>query len=109
MSRSGKVLWEYGPAVGAGALDHPSLALRLPNGLIVVNDDYNDRVVVIGPNKNRIVWQYGRTDGPGRGKNRLNTPDGMDFLPFRVVRRIPALRRLIGGGPGRTRSGGGSG
>ena len=47
MSTRGKVLWRYGPASGPGALDHPSLAIRLPNGLIAVNDDYRDRVVLI--------------------------------------------------------------
>jgi hypothetical protein len=40
MRRSGHVLWRYGPSSGPGMLDHPSLAIRLPNGLIAVNDDY---------------------------------------------------------------------
>ncbi len=61
-------------------LDHPSLAERLPNGLIAVTDDYRDRVVLIDPKTKRIVWQYGRTDTPGTGANQLNTPDGFDFL-----------------------------
>jgi hypothetical protein len=61
-------------------LDHPSLAEQLPNGLIAANDDYRDRVVLIDPKTKRIVWQYGRTDHPGTGHNRLNTPDGLDFL-----------------------------
>ena len=30
-------------------LKKPSLAERLPNGLIMLNDDYRDRVVVIDP------------------------------------------------------------
>jgi hypothetical protein len=72
--RKGRILWSYHPASGAGMLDHPSLAARLPNGLIAANDDYRDRVVVIDPRTRRIVWQYGRTDRPGFGADRVNTP-----------------------------------
>jgi hypothetical protein len=82
MNRHGKVLWRYGPSSGWGALDHPSLAMMLPNGNIAVNDDFKDRVVVIDPRKNRIVWQYGHAGLPGRGANLLNTPDGLDFVPL---------------------------
>ncbi|HXR12789.1 MAG TPA: hypothetical protein VN770_10870 [Gaiellaceae bacterium] len=82
MNRHGRVLWRYGPSSGFGALDHPSLAMPLPNGDIAVNDDYRDRVVVIDPRTKSIVWQYGRANAPGRGANRLNTPDGMDFVPL---------------------------
>lgn len=82
INRSGRVLWRYGPSQGSGRLDHPSLALALPNGEIAVNDDYRHRVVVIDPSTNRIVWQYGRTDVAGTGPNRLNIPDGVDFVPF---------------------------
>ena len=78
--RKGRILWSYHPASGAGMLDHPSLAARLPNGLIAANDDYRDRVVVIDPRTRRIVWQYGRTDRPGTGADRVNTPDGIDLL-----------------------------
>src|SRR5207245_5589555 len=39
-TRTGKVLWSYAPASGHGMLDHPSLGAPLPNGLVVVNDDY---------------------------------------------------------------------
>jgi len=77
----GHVSWRYGPAAGEAALNHPSLAIELPNGDIAVNDDYRDRVVVIDPRSNRIVWQYGHTDHPGTGPGYLNTPDGMDFIP----------------------------
>ena len=78
--RSGKILWSYHPASGNRMLDHPSLAERLPNGLIAANDDYRDRVVVIDPRTRRIVWRYGRTDRPGTGPNRLKIPDGFDLL-----------------------------
>ncbi|MEA2315205.1 MAG: hypothetical protein QOI03_1897, partial [Solirubrobacteraceae bacterium] len=71
----------YGPTGGHGRLDHPSLAMALPNGDIAVNDDYRDRVVVIDPRTSKIVWQYGHTDRPGTATGYLNTPDGMDFVP----------------------------
>jgi outer membrane protein assembly factor BamB len=84
LNRKGRVLWRYGPASGWGELNHPSLAIMLPNGNIAVNDDYNDRVVVIDPKRRRIVWQYGHLARPGKGRNELNTPDGMDFVPLGV-------------------------
>src|SRR5437588_4163004 len=82
IDRQGHILWRYGPTSGTGRLDHPSLAMALPNGNIAVNDDYRHRVVVIDPRTNQIVWQYGHTDVPGTGPNYLNTPDGMDFIPY---------------------------
>ena len=79
-NREGKILWTYRPPSGEGMLDHPSLAERLPNGLIGVNDDYRHRVILIDPASNNIVWQYGQTDRPGTGPDQLNTPDGFDLL-----------------------------
>jgi hypothetical protein len=69
-------------------LDHPSLALPLPNGLIAVNDDYRHRVVVINPRLGRIVLQYGHTDVPGTAPGYLHTPDGMDLLPVAAASRL---------------------
>jgi hypothetical protein len=82
VNRHGTILWRYGPTSGWGELDHPSLAFMLPNGDIAINDDYNDRVVIVDPRKNRIVWQYGHRGTPGRGRGYLNTPDGMDYVPL---------------------------
>jgi hypothetical protein len=82
MNRYGKVLWRYGPRAGAGALDHPSLAMMLPNGNVAINDDFKDRVVIVDPKKNTIVWQYGHAGLAGHGANQLNTPDGLDFVPL---------------------------
>ncbi len=79
-NRAGKILWSYHPSSGAGMLDHPSLAERLPGGLIAVNDDYRHRLAIIDPRTRRVVWQYGHTDEPGRGHDYLNTPDGFDLL-----------------------------
>jgi hypothetical protein len=95
MNRRGKVLWEYGPSSGEGALSFPSLALMLPNGLIAVNDDARHRVVLIDPKADRIVWQYGHTDVPGRKAGYLHKPDGMDFLPFDVAMSTPAIRQVV--------------
>ncbi len=76
----GKTLWRYKPA-GRDALDHPSLALALPNGAVIANDDHNHRVIVVEPKTNKIVWQYGQTHRPGRQPGRLNNPDGVDLAP----------------------------
>jgi DNA-binding beta-propeller fold protein YncE len=75
--RSGRALWRFRPT-GPDALNHPSLALALPNGDILVNDDYNDRVIVINPATNRIVWQYGHRGVAGSAPGFLANPDGVD-------------------------------
>jgi hypothetical protein len=71
----GHFLWRF------GGLNHPSLALPLPNGDIFLNDDYNDRVIVVDPTTNRIVWQYGHTGVAGHAAGYLNDPDGVDLVP----------------------------
>jgi len=95
ITRTGRVLWRYGPASGPGMLDHPSLALRVGPGLIAINDDYRHRVVVISMRTNKIVWQYGHTDVAGTAPGYLNTPDGMDLLHTAGAQRLPALRALL--------------
>jgi hypothetical protein len=82
-------------------LDHPSLALPLRNGLIAINDDYRDRVVLVSLRTRRIVWQYGHTDVKGTRPGYLNTPDGMDLLPTSRLGDVPAIRALAYG-PGRS-------
>jgi len=96
MTKRGRVVWRYGPRSGPGELDHPSLATRIGKRLIAINDDFRDRVVVVDMRTRRIVWQFGHTDRSGRRVGFLNTPDGLDLLPFRDAWRIPALRRLVG-------------
>ncbi len=78
--RSGRILWRYAPTGGA-ALNKPSLALPLPNGDILANDDANHRVIVVDPRTNTIVWQYGHTGLPGTADGYLNNPDGVDLYP----------------------------
>ena len=95
MTRTGRVLWRYGPALGPGELDHPSLATRIAPGLIAINDDYRQRVVVISMRTKRIVWQYGHTDVAGRRPGYLNTPDGLALLRRASAQRRPAIRSLL--------------
>jgi DNA-binding beta-propeller fold protein YncE len=77
---TGELRWRYEPS-GPAALDQPSLALPLPNGDILANDDKNDRVIVVDPRTNKIVWQYGHTHVPGSGEGFLSNPDGVDLAP----------------------------
>jgi hypothetical protein len=74
-SKHGRLLWRM------GGMNQPSLALPLPNGDILANDDYNDRVIVIDPATHRIVWQYGHTGVAGSRPGYLNDPDGVDLVP----------------------------
>ena len=78
--RSGHAIWRYRPS-GRNALDHPSLALPLPDGNILLNDDFNHRVIVIDRRTKRIVWQYGHTGVAGRAPGYLDNPDGVDVVP----------------------------
>jgi DNA-binding beta-propeller fold protein YncE len=77
---TGRLLWRYEPT-GPEALNQPSLALPLPNGDVLANDDKNDRVIVIDPHTNRIVWQYGHTGQSGSRPGYLANPDGVDLAP----------------------------
>jgi hypothetical protein len=79
-NRAGKILWSYSPSSGDRMLNHPSLAERLPSGLIAANDDYRHRLVIIDPQTKKIVWQYGVTGKPGAGPGHLRIPDGFDLL-----------------------------
>jgi hypothetical protein len=72
---AGRLLWRF------GGLNQPSLALPLPNGDILANDDFNHRVIVIDPVTGRIVWQYGHTGKAGSAPGYLNDPDGVDLAP----------------------------
>lgn len=66
---------------GPGALNHPSNAIELPNGNILVCDDWNDRVIVIDRNSKHILWQYGRQGVAGTGAGYPNIPDEVSFIP----------------------------
>jgi DNA-binding beta-propeller fold protein YncE len=76
----GRVIWSYRQASGRGALDRPSLAVMLPNGVIAVTDDWHHRVVLIDRKTRRIVWQYGHLGAAGARPGYLNKPDGLDLI-----------------------------
>lgn len=78
--RTGHVLYRYQPTAGPGVLNQPSLAEVLPSGVLMANDDSNDRMVAIDPATSALVWQYGVTGTPGTSPGMLNTPDGFDIL-----------------------------
>lgn len=76
----GKVVWSYFfPHDPQRNLNKPSLAIQLPNGNIIANDDANQRVIVIDYNTKEIIWQYGVTGKAGSEYGQLNTPDGLDL------------------------------
>lgn len=76
VDRNGNVLWKYDRQ-----LDHPSIAIGLPNGDVSISDDYGDRVVIVDPNTNRVLWQYGIKNQAGASTGHLYMPDGLDFIP----------------------------
>jgi hypothetical protein len=86
LTPAGRVVWTYGPPSGPGALDRPSLAVRWPNGMIAVTDDWHHRIVVIDPRTKQIVWSYGHNGSPGTAQGYLDKPDGLDLLPATVTR-----------------------
>jgi len=79
-SPQGQLLWRYAPT-GSAALNQPSIALPLPNGDILMTDDWNHRVIVVDPHTNQVVWQYGHTGVPGTAPGYLDKPDGVDLAP----------------------------
>lgn len=68
------VLWHYFVPSGAGALVDPTTALPLPGGDVLVADSGHNRVVVIDPSTEQIVWQYA---------TGLQDPEGIDLDYFR--------------------------
>jgi len=76
----GQVVWTYAPT-GYWSLDRPSLAVRWPNGMIAITDDWHHRIVVVDPTTKRVVWSYGHLNQPGSSAGYLNKPDGLDLLP----------------------------
>ena len=82
---TGKVLWRYAPVSGPGRLNHPSLATPLPGGLVSINDDRRNRLIVLDPQTMTIVWQYGATDHAGAFADHLSDPDGHEPVPGNVT------------------------
>ena len=80
ITRTGKVVWTFAPS-GEWSLDRPSLAVRWPNGMIAITDDWHHRVLVVDPKTKRVVWSYGHLNQPSSAPGYLNKPDGLDLLP----------------------------
>ncbi len=80
-STAGKEIWSYSATTGSGELNRPSLAEVLPDGDVLVCDSGNDRIVVIDPQTNTIIWQYGHTGRPGSKPGYLHTPDSAVLVP----------------------------
>ncbi|HVC69190.1 MAG TPA: PQQ-binding-like beta-propeller repeat protein [Acidimicrobiales bacterium] len=79
-NRAGQILYRHDVTSGPGMLNHPSLAELLPSGVIMVNDDYRNRMMAFDPKTGALVWQYGINDHAGTTPGMLNTPDGFDLL-----------------------------
>ncbi len=90
LTPAGRVVWTYAPSSGPGSLDRPSLAVRWPNGMIAVTDDWHHRIVVIDPKTKQIVWSYGHEGDSGTAADYLNKPDGLDLLPAVATTGRPA-------------------
>lgn len=81
-ARTGGVRWRYAPAAGPGHLDDPAQAFVLAGGNVLVVDSGNDRVIVINPKSERIVWQYGHTAVAGRTPGYLDDPGSATLVPI---------------------------
>ena len=76
LGQTGNCTYELGVSYGS-----PNGAFPMSDGDMLANDDRNDRVIVIDPHTNRIVWQYGHTHQPGPQPGYLSNPDGVDLAP----------------------------
>jgi hypothetical protein len=93
LTPKGRVVWTYAPS-GYWSLDRPSLAVRWPNGMIAITDDWHHRVVVVDPRTKRVVWSYGHLGRPGSAPGYLSKPDGLDLLPGVTARATRAATKL---------------
>jgi DNA-binding beta-propeller fold protein YncE len=86
---SGRIVWTFAPT-GFWSLDRPSLAVRWPNGMIAITDDWHHRVLVVDPRTKHVVWSYGHLNEPSKAPGYLDKPDGLDLLP--AVPRLASVR-----------------
>ena len=89
MTRTGRVLWRYGPSSGPGMLDHPSLAAMLPNGNVIVGDDFNDRIVIIDHGKviadDTLAGLHRMLPVTNVLAIELESPDGFSLEQLRIM------------------------
>jgi hypothetical protein len=91
MTRSGHVVWHYGPKSGPGELLDPTHATAMPGGYVAVADAGNDRVVIIDKATGRIVWEYGRRGKGGSATGPLDHPSCVEFLPAAEASKLLVL------------------
>jgi outer membrane protein assembly factor BamB len=77
ISPTGQVLWSYRPTSGPGELNHTSIAMPVASNRIAICDDWDNRIIILDPTTNTIVWTY-----TGPASKPLNTPDGLDYIPY---------------------------
>jgi hypothetical protein len=82
LGRGGRPIWRYGPSGGPGELDRPALARVLSGGAVLIVDSGNDRVIVIDPRSDAIVWQYGHTAIAGTRPGYLDDPQSATLVPL---------------------------
>jgi outer membrane protein assembly factor BamB len=90
VDRQGTILWQYGQAGVAGSGDNqlntPVQAAFLsgfpghPGFHVIIADQANQRIIVVGIFSGKIVWQYGTTGTAGNGPNQLNNPNSAEVL-----------------------------
>lgn len=79
-THTGKVLWRYAPT-GSQALDNPSMVIGMPNGDVIISDKGDNRLIVVDPRTNKVMWQYGHVKVAGSTPGFLNGPTGVDLYP----------------------------
>ena len=89
-TKAGKLLWHYKVPAGKRELFDPSMALVLPDGNVLVSDDYNSRVIVIDRATKKIVWQYGHLHARSAANGYLYLPVGIDLVhPYSLLDASP--------------------
>jgi hypothetical protein len=91
-SSTGSLVWSYripdsaSAPVSARSLTGGSVTASdgsVLDGLVLICDQGGDRVFVIDANaSDQVVWQYGATDSPGGGVDRLSSPLSAEWLPI---------------------------
>lgn len=94
ISHQGKIVWQF-TGDATTTLNKPSLAIELPNGNILANDDFNHRIIVIDKTTKQIIWQYGVTGKPGVNPGQLNIPDGMDIIKIATSTNAASTTPLL--------------
>jgi PQQ-like domain len=86
----GRILWQYGQAgiTGAGQneLNTPvqsAFMTSFPGHFgphVIITDQGNQRIILVGIFSGRVVWQYGMTGVSGSGAGQLNSPNSAELL-----------------------------